>query len=518
MVLCTVGVAAFLAARLTAWPPHEDETLALFIGRRSLGDVLATVQGERGGAPLHFMLAWAVREGGGGLAALRLVSALFAVASVPTVALLGARLASRSVALAATVLVSASWMLLFHGVYGRMYSLFLFLAALSYLALLAAVDGGGARRWAVWGLAALATASAHPYGALSLAAQGAFVLVIRERVREAMVAFGAVAVAGIPFWYTDVVLARRLEVGLGGGGERLDGPLDVLVYLGRTVGDFSAGWWPAIAGVAALAVVGARSLRTTHATAAAATALAVPAAALLVGRAGSAASPETRHLIFALPLVALLVAAGIATAARRPGFAAAAVAALAAVELAWGYAKTPELYRGEASARSAARAEASHWLARTARPDDVLFGYDPLFLGAWERDSGFPATVVPRADAKLALAALEEAPRPLGRGVWVLDASDTANADTRLTIERRLPHPTAMFEARVFGPFLVVRTRGPSLTPVAYLAATRSVMLTGRELDIADAFVNLSTAERALERLDRSSRQAIRAPRTARRG
>src|SRR5215467_6196045 len=84
---CTTAVAAFLLARLTAWPPHEDETLALFVGRKSLVDLFTTVQTERGGAPLHFLFAWIVAHTGGGLVGLRLFSALFAVASVPLVAL-----------------------------------------------------------------------------------------------------------------------------------------------------------------------------------------------------------------------------------------------------------------------------------------------------------------------------------------------------------------------------------------------------------------------------------------------
>ena len=152
---CTVAVAGFLLARLTAWPPHEDETLALFVGRESLPDLFQTVQGERGGAPLHFLFAWLVVHMGGGLEALRMFSALFAVASVPVIAALGARVAGRAAALVATALVSASWMLLFHGVYGRMYSLFLFTSTLSYLALLRAVERGGRREWALWGGAML---------------------------------------------------------------------------------------------------------------------------------------------------------------------------------------------------------------------------------------------------------------------------------------------------------------------------------------------------------------------------
>ena len=77
----TAVVAGVLGWLLGLWPPHEDEALALFVGRGSLGDVLHTVVAERGGAPLHFLLAWAVVHLGGGLTALRLVSLVFAVAA-----------------------------------------------------------------------------------------------------------------------------------------------------------------------------------------------------------------------------------------------------------------------------------------------------------------------------------------------------------------------------------------------------------------------------------------------------
>src|SRR5436305_13876526 len=122
----TAVVAGVLGWLLGLWPPHEDEALALFVGRGSLGDVLHTVVAERGGAPLHFLLAWAVVHLGGGLTALRLVSLIFAVASVPAIAALGARLADRLTGLIAAVLASATWVLLFHGIYGRMYSVFVF--------------------------------------------------------------------------------------------------------------------------------------------------------------------------------------------------------------------------------------------------------------------------------------------------------------------------------------------------------------------------------------------------------
>jgi hypothetical protein len=112
----TAAVAAFLAARLHAWPPHEDETLALFVGARPLGEMFDTVLQERGGAPLHFLIVHLAAALSPTLGALRLVSALFAVASIPVVALVLARLSDRKLALVGTILVAASWVTLFHGV------------------------------------------------------------------------------------------------------------------------------------------------------------------------------------------------------------------------------------------------------------------------------------------------------------------------------------------------------------------------------------------------------------------
>ena len=139
------AAAGFLFHQLLAWPPHEDETLPLFVGRHPLGELFQVVLEERGGAPLHFLLAWAIAHLGFGLEGLRALSALFAVASIPVVALLAARLAGRVTALLATVIVASSWTFLFHGIYGRMYSLFLCTSALSYLMLLRALERGDRR-------------------------------------------------------------------------------------------------------------------------------------------------------------------------------------------------------------------------------------------------------------------------------------------------------------------------------------------------------------------------------------
>ena len=507
---CTAAVAAFLLAQLGAWPPHEDETLALFVGRDSLGGLFEIVLGNRGGAPLHFVLAWVVAHAGGGLTALRLLSVLFAVASVPVIAALCRRLSDRIVSLAATLIVSASWVLLFHGIYGRMYSLFLFSSAVSFLALLRAIDRGGRRSWSLWALAILATIATHPYGALVLGAQGLYVLLVRARPREAAWAFGAVLVAGIPFWRSDLVLAGRFDVGVGGGGEKLGGPMSVLRYLAQVAGDFSAGYTVVLTIVVEVAALGFWFLWRTRPRSAllAAAVFGTPTLAFLVARLGSSTSPESRHLIFALPFFGLLVAMGLVGLSRRatgrgaPLIAVAGLALLVPIELAWGWHKTPPLFTGEHWVKVETRAAASDWLARTSRPDDVLFGYDPLFLGGWERSEHFPRTVVPRADPRLAVKVLRERPQPLGRGVWVFDRDDNNNWFRRLYVPLRFPEPAADFEATAFGPFLIIRTRKATGTPREYLEAARQVMLVGKGLYIGDADINFLTVVRALERLD----------------
>src|SRR5262245_34140964 len=355
---CTVGVVAFLLVQLTAYPPHEDEMLALFIGRKSLGGVLDTVLGQRGGAPLHFVLVWVVAHAGGGLAELRLVSAIFATASVPVVAVLGARVGGRRTGLAATALCAASWMLLFHGVYGRMYSLFLLTSALSYLALLKAVERRTPGAWALWAAVVLLCVASHPYGALVLASQAAFVLATRVPVRTVVPPFAAVAILAIPFWRTDLVLAGRFDVGVGRGGSTLGDPESIAVYFKDAAGDFTTGATGLVAIVLLLALAGFGSLMRRRRSSAALVAAVVltPVVALIVTRLGSA-PPRSGHLIFALPFFALAVAEGVLWVAdrfggqRAPLLAAVGVLALLPAEIAQGWNRTPELYSGEAGSQ-----------------------------------------------------------------------------------------------------------------------------------------------------------------------
>jgi hypothetical protein len=512
VVAITAATTAFFLVQLSGWPPHEDETLPLFVGRQSLGDLLHTVLGKRGGAPLHFLLAWVVAHTGGGLWAIRFFSALFAVASLPAIAILARRLTARGPALAATALAAASWVLLFHGIYARMYSLFLFLATLSYLALLRALDKGGRTAWMVWAVVMLLAIASHPYGALVLGSQGLYVLATRRRFRQAVPAFAAVFVLAIPLWRASLVLASRFDVGVGGGGGKLKTPREVFTYLWHVAGDSSTGYTGPLVVVLLLALLGLAKLAFDRPQAAlliGCVAL-TPTLFFLVGRFGGNSAPESRHLIFVLPFLALATAYGAATLTPRGWMAALVVVAIIPLEVAWSWHKTPALFKRENPIRVHARAEAAAWLGSTSRPDDILFAYEPLYLAAWEHDrSGVSRTIVPRADPKLALEALDETKKPLGRGVFVFDAGDNNNYVKRTRIELRLPFPRSEFEGRAYGPYLIIRTTQPTRTIARYLDDARKAELIGKSLAMGDADINYATIRQAQARLVVRSRSRV---------
>jgi hypothetical protein len=502
--LTASGFAAVLAVYLNTWPPHEDEALAIFVARGSLSHVVYTVITERGGAPLHFVLAWAVVHMGGGLTALRVLSLVFAVASVPAIAVLASRLADRLVGLVAAVLASGSWVLLFHGIFGRMYSLFLFTSALSFIALFDALERGGRRRFGLWALALLASLASHPYAALVVGTQALYVLLRGERRRSALVTLGVVAVCAIPFWWADVVLRDRFNVGVGGGGARLGSPAAVARYFWWVSGDFSAGHHGWSAPLLVLAAAGFALLAVQRRGSALLTACVVfvPAAAFTVAKLHATASPEARHLIFALPFFSTLLAAPVVAVGRvrPPGTALIGLAAIAVLlvgEVRWAHRKTPPLFDGDPAAQVHAREQAAAWLVSRSRRDDVLFGYEPLYLTAWNRDRALSRYAVPRADPALLADALRSIPQLLGHGVWVFDASDTTNVWRRSSIAYAVPKPARDFEARAFGPYLVIRSRRSLETPARFLAASARVMELGRTLRIGDADINLGAVRGA---------------------
>jgi len=72
-----------------------------------------------------------------------------------------------------------------------------------------------------------------------------------------------------------------------------------------------------------------------------------------------------------------------------------------------------------------------------------------------------------------------------------------------LTLSVTLPEiaPAADFEAHAFGPFLILRTKEPVGTPVAFFRYTMRAQLLGWALEIGDSGLNYQTAATALRTL-----------------
>jgi 4-amino-4-deoxy-L-arabinose transferase-like glycosyltransferase len=143
-------------------------------------------------------------------AALRLFSALWALASIPVLWLIARRVGGEAAALPAVVLFAASPLGLYYSVEGRMYSLMVFLAV-SVVALTLAVASGHAKRWVVpaWSAVSAAALLTHYFCGFVWVACLAWLVMGRRRTRRAWIAGGVVLTALLVLpWY--VVLPESL--------------------------------------------------------------------------------------------------------------------------------------------------------------------------------------------------------------------------------------------------------------------------------------------------------------------
>src|SRR5918994_3049023 len=155
-----------LAPDVRGKPYYEDEALSGLIAMRPLGEVLDTVVLDRGGAPLHFVLAHAAFWVDPSADALRWLSVAGALAAVPLCFDLGRRLGGAEAGFVAAAVTASSTALAVYGSFGRMYALFVFVAALFsdlfvralQLRTTGAVAAAAAAGWLL--------PAVHPYGAI----------------------------------------------------------------------------------------------------------------------------------------------------------------------------------------------------------------------------------------------------------------------------------------------------------------------------------------------------------------
>src|SRR5438034_6456231 len=355
--LALTASAAYLLARavpdITHKPWHEDEAVAGLISARPLGDVLHTVLLDRGGAPLHFVLAHAAFALDGSPQTLRWLSLVFALATIPLCYDLARRLAGQFAGLTAAALAATSQLLTVYATFGRMYSLFACTSALALDLFVRALDRPSRRTPAAATAAALLTILVHPFGVFVFGAELAVAL-WRWRLRAL-----PVAVLAVPLVLPYLRLPGRYSPDVG-----MSAPEAALRALGGSAGGYGVG----LALFAVLAAVGAWTLPRTF-TALGLLLIAAPPLALAVFGSDKL-SP--RHLIFVLPVWTTFVATGLS---RLPARLPVTTVMVAAAVLAPTAVADPRTSSSDTT-------HATAWVRAHVRPSDALYPYSPVFLAA----------------------------------------------------------------------------------------------------------------------------------------
>ncbi len=391
---------------------------------RPLPEVLDTVVLDRGGAPLHFVLAHAAFWIDVSADALRWLSVACAVAAVPLCFDLGRRLGGASAGIVSAAVAASSTALAVYGSFGRMYALFVLVAALAADLFVRAVQRRTRGTVTAAAAAAWLLPAVHPYGlipALSALAVAA-ILWRRRSIRDAVPVVLA-ALAALPFLVADLRLADRANVS-SGSGEALASPGDAWGELVAALSAFAGGDGVLFLAFTALALIGLVVLtRREPAVAAVSATVFFPPILFLLLRAGTAPDLSPRHLFYALPLWAAAIGVGTSWSIRRlpAGLAAAAIAAIALAAVA---SPASDLR----DPRELGLLPTSIDASVRAGPNDLLFPYSTPFLA--ELGEVRAGVALPQGPGDLILDALEHAEEPIstvfvalpGDGSWTVRA------------------------------------------------------------------------------------------------
>ncbi|MEP6909095.1 MAG: hypothetical protein ABI896_01535 [Actinomycetota bacterium] len=469
------GLLVFRLARdVHGKPLVEDEAVAGLIGARPLGELLATVVWDRGGAPLHFLLVHLVLAVDSSADALRWLSVAFAAGAALTCFELGRRLGGEVAGAAAAIAGATSGLLTIYGSVARMYALFAFAGGLAAVLFVRAIERRTGEAAFTAALAAWLLPAAHPYGGIAVAVEAAIALALwRGRpLRPALLALAVVA-AMLPFALVDVRLAHRFDV--GGQGHSLAGPGETWHQLELVVRGSAGGAGLALVLFLVLAAVGLATLARERPAVAVLTGLWLLAPPLLFLTVQSRSSPDLspRHLIYALPLWAAAVGVGAARLLRSFGTpwqaAALGLVAIVAVFASMGVHDPRELKfpAGMGAERELAKPAAR--LRTEIRPGDVLFPFSAVHLAALP--AAAQATGLPRAQPGLLARALRRVDLPVGA---VFVSVPVATSDVRL--DRLNSRLGPGYSAERIGGWLLLERRGPLNDRVAIAAAISTLL------------------------------------------
>src|SRR6266545_69459 len=448
-----------LARDVHGKPLVEDEAVAGLIGARPLGELLATVVWDRGGAPLHFLLVHAVLWMDSSADALRWLSVAFAAGAVATCFELGRRLAGPVAASGAAIAGATSGLLTIYGSVARMYALLAFAGGLAAVLFVRALERRTGEAAFTAALAAWLLPAAHPYGGIGVAAEAAVALYLwRGRPLKPALPALSVGAAMIPFAFFDLRLADRFDV--GGRGHSLAGPGETWNQLEHVFRGAAGGSGVPLAVFLGLGVIGLVVLARDRPAVATLTALWMlgPPVLFLLVRSHSSPDLSPRHLMYAVPLWAAAVGVGVERLLRVERLPVQA-AALGVLTLVAGLGSTGVHDPRELKFPAGLGAEKE--LARPAtrlraeiRPGDVLFPFSSVHLAALPASGR--ARALPRAQPELLAQAIRRIELPAGS---VFVSVPVAGSDIRL--DRLRAHLGPRFRAERIGGWLILERRGP---------------------------------------------------------
>jgi Dolichyl-phosphate-mannose-protein mannosyltransferase len=391
-----------LAPDVEEKPLYEDEAIAGLIGMRPLDEVLETVLLDRGGAPLHFVVAHLAISIDASAEALRWLSVLAALAAVPLCFDVARRLGGLAAGVVAAAVAASSTALAIYGSFGRMYALFVLVAALFCDLFVRALQVRSRGAVAAAAFAGWLLPAVHPYGAIPAVIGLVIGAAIWRRGRDlrAAAAVAVAALAAIPFLLADLRLADRAAV--SSEGDALASPGEAWTELVAAMSSFAGGDGLPLAFFTALALAGlAVLLRREPAFGALAAAIVLPPLLFVLVRSDAAPDLSPRHLFYGLPIWAAAI--GVA-AARMPLPAALLVAVIALTSPASDL-RDPRQFEFATIAPGE---------RRSIRADerDVLLPYASVFLASLPDVRH--ALALPHAPGEEIVSALEHADEPIG--------------------------------------------------------------------------------------------------------
>ena len=199
VVAITLLAAVLRFARIGHQSFWYDESFTVLLVHHSPSEVLGLLPQTELTPPLYYCLAWPwARIFGYGEVALRSLSALAGVATIPAIYGAGAKLISRRAGLTAAALAACNPLLIWYSQEARSYALLVLFASLSLLAFAhVRLPQPTPRALGAWALAACLALGTHYYGALAVAPQGAWLVWVHRRESKVLLTVAGVAALGL---------------------------------------------------------------------------------------------------------------------------------------------------------------------------------------------------------------------------------------------------------------------------------------------------------------------------------